>query len=183
MNGADNPSGSLRSPPPFTQERLGVMGRGERVREICLPRKEAANLKVFAHPPHSSPPLRGKELERRRWRKQRQFLGERQEQCERASEAVRHWSDKGKTGVVVRPSRSSARAIKMPPQATFRAHLRAVRICFSANAEKQYSYPAQPSVGGLGVLPERVLHLGTPTGRTTRWGKEERRSVGGLSIP
>ena len=59
--------------------------------------------------------------------------------------------------MVVRPSRSSARAIKMPPQATFGAHLRAVRICFSAIAEKQHSYPAQPSVGGLGVLPERVL--------------------------
>ena len=58
MNDADNPYGSLRSPPPFTQKRLGVMGRGERVREICLPRKEAENLKVFAHPPHSSPPLR-----------------------------------------------------------------------------------------------------------------------------
>jgi len=51
--------------------------------------------------------------------------------------------------VVVRPSRSSARAKKMPPQATFGAHLRAVRICFSAPAEKQYSYPAQPSVAGL----------------------------------
>ena len=32
--------------------------------------------------------------------------------------------------MVVRPSRSGARAIKMPPQATFGAHLRAVRICF-----------------------------------------------------
>mgnify|MGYP004510126559 CR=1 FL=1 len=50
---------------------------------------------------------------------------------------------------MVRPSRSSARAIKMPPQATFGAHLRAVRICFSAIAEKQYPYPAQPSVNGV----------------------------------
>ena len=35
------------------------------------------------------------------------------------------------------------------PAATFGAHLRAVRICFSAAAEKQYSYPAQPSVNGV----------------------------------
>ena len=51
--------------------------------------------------------------------------------------------------MVVRPSRPSARAIKMPPQATYGAHLRAVRICFSASAEKQYPYPAQPSVNGV----------------------------------
>ena len=61
--------------------------------------------------------------------------------------------------MVVRPSRSSARAIKMPPQATFGAHLRAVRICFSASAEKQYPYPAQPSVGGLGVSPSVFCFL------------------------
>ena len=105
-------------------------GRGERVREICLPRKEAADHKVFAHLHHSPPPLRGKELERRRWRKQRQFLGERQEQCERASEAVRHWSDKGKTGVVVRPSRSSARAIKMRRRHFLSASARRTDIIF-----------------------------------------------------
>ena len=40
---------------------------------------------------------------------------------------------------MVRPSRSSARAIKMPPQATFGAHLRAVRICFSAIRRKTIS--------------------------------------------
>ena len=34
------------------------MGRGERVREIDLPRKEAADCKVLAHWRHSSPPLR-----------------------------------------------------------------------------------------------------------------------------
>ena len=72
--------------------------------ETDLPREKAVDFKVFASRPHSSPPQRGKELERRRWRIQRQFLGERQEQCERTSEAVRLWSDMGKTGVVVRPS-------------------------------------------------------------------------------
>ena len=35
------------------------------------------------------------------------------------------------------------------PAATFGAHLRAVRMFFSAAAEKQHSYPAQPSVKGV----------------------------------
>ena len=38
--------------------------------------------------------------------------------------------------MVARPSRSSARAIKMPPQATFGAHLCAVRILFFCYLQK-----------------------------------------------
>ena len=38
--------------------RLGETGRGERVREICLPRTVEIDFKVFAHYPHSSPPQR-----------------------------------------------------------------------------------------------------------------------------
>ena len=33
---------------------------------------------------------------------------------------------------------------------------------------------------GLGAAPQACFALGPPTGRKTRWGKEERRSVGGL---
>ena len=51
-----------------------------------------------------------------------------------------------------------------------------------ASGRRSRSERAFRCVGSRGA-PERVLHLGTPTGRTTRWGKEERRSAGGLSIP
>ncbi len=129
------------------------MGRGARVREICFPRKEAAEPKVLAHPYHSSPPLRGKELERRRWRKQRQFLGERQEQCERASEAVRHWSDKGKTGVVVRPSRSSARAIKMRRRHFLSASARSTDLFFCFCRKTTFVSSAAKRRGSLGQQP------------------------------
>ena len=39
----------------YTREAWGLAGRGERVRGGDLPRKEAANCKVFADRPHSSP--------------------------------------------------------------------------------------------------------------------------------
>ena len=109
--------------------------------------------KVFAHSPHSPPPLRGKELERRRWRKQRQFLGERQEQCERASEAVRHWSDKGKTGVVVRPSRSSARAIKMRRRHFLSASARRTDLFFCCRRKIISVSSAAKRRGSLGQQP------------------------------
>ena len=44
---------------------------------------------------------------------------------------------------------------QMLPQATFGAHLCAVRICFSRLLrEKQHSYPAQPGDRGLGAQPQ-----------------------------
>ena len=39
----------------YAREAWGLAGRGERVRGGDLPRKEAANCKVFADCPHSSP--------------------------------------------------------------------------------------------------------------------------------
>ena len=39
------------------------------------------------------------------------------------------------------------------------------------------------SVRGSWGLPQVAFELGPPAGRKARWGKEERRSVGGLPIP
>ena len=39
------------------------------------------------------------------------------------------------------------------------------------------------ALGGLGAQPQVCFGMGSPAGRKARWGKEERRSVGGLPIP
>ena len=113
----------------------------------------SADHKVLTHSPHSSPPLRGKELERRRWRKQRQFLGERQEQCERVSEAVRHWSDKGKRGVVVRPSVLQHGGDKNASQTPYKHRLA------HASGRRSRSERAFRCVGVLGLAPSRFWVL------------------------
>ena len=76
-------------PPPFPRRERGpdglaITNRQHRSRGVraCKNRKPPT-LKYLSSLPHSPPPLRGKELERRRWRMQRQFLGERHEQCKR----------------------------------------------------------------------------------------------------
>ena len=84
--------------------------------------------------------------------------------------------------MVVRPSALQRGGDKNAPQATFGAHLCAVRICFSRLLrEKQYSYPAQLSVkgvcqGGSPVPLDRVL----PTFARTKVGP---RRVGVLTKP
>ena len=72
FGGGERPPFCCKPPAPLT------ITMGQRPRTL-----QAANQKEFAFLPHSPPPLRGKELERRRWRMQRQFLGERHEQCKR----------------------------------------------------------------------------------------------------
>ena len=76
--------------------------------------------------------------------------------------------------MVVRPSRSSARAIKMPPQATFGAHLRAVRICFLLPQKNNIRIQrSQATRVFRAAALKRFWNLGSPQGLATLWGEED----------
>ncbi|MBD9108115.1 MAG: hypothetical protein EGQ05_03605 [Ruminococcaceae bacterium] len=54
---------------------------------------------------------------------------------------------------------------------------------FPSMIRKNKSVSSTASDRGLGAAPQACFGMGSPAGRKARWGKEERRSVGGLSIP